>query len=272
MQGWKRMISTEEKVAYLNCLMDVGFDTLDCGSFVSPKAVPQMADTSLVLQKIKAPESATKLLVIVANMRGANEAVAFENISYLGYPFSISPTFQLKNTGSNMGDSERLVEELQDLCIRKRKQLVVYLSMGFGNPYGDKYDDEVLLHWAKRFAEKGIKKIMLSDTVGLATPNQIANALSVLIPEFAEVEFGVHLHSDAKSWEGKLLAAMESGCRRFDGAINGIGGCPMSGTALVGNLDTVKMIAFFKRRVTLNINETALQQCITLANKIFIEN
>jgi len=271
MQGWKTFIPTHKKVAYLNALLQVGFDTLDFGSFVSSKAIPQMADTKEVLEQLDWKQSATKLLAIVANTRGAEEAVQSEAISYLGFPFSISPTFQLRNTNSTIEESLKRVNEIQNLCVKHNKQLVIYLSMGFGNPYGDEYNETILLKWADEMIKREIKIISLADTVGVATPEQITDALNTLIPRYPEAQIGVHLHSTALNWEEKMSAAYNAGCFRFDGALKGIGGCPMAKDELVGNMTTEWMINYLeKRKVALRINKEALENSIALANEIFV--
>jgi hydroxymethylglutaryl-CoA lyase len=270
MQGWRTFIPTQKKVEYLNALLQVGFHTLDFGSLVSAKAIPQMADTKEVLGQLELSGTRTKLLVIIANTRGAEEAVAYEQIAYLGFPFSISPTFQLRNTNSTIEESLRRVEEIQSLCVKNKKQLVVYLSMGFGNPYGDEYNEDILLKWAEQMIKLDVKIISLADTVGVATPQQISVALNTLIPTYPLAEFGVHLHSTFENWQPKLEAAVAAGCKRFDGALKGIGGCPMAKDELVGNMNTEWMIEYFKSREILqSINEEALQKCIELADEIF---
>jgi hydroxymethylglutaryl-CoA lyase len=271
MQGRKTFIPTEKKIAYINSLLKVGFHTLDCGSFVSAKAIPQMADTKEVLSQINRGASKTKLLVIVANIRGAQEAVAFDNVAYLGFPFSISPTFQAKNVNSTIEESVERIDEIQNLCLKNNKELVVYLSMGFGNPYGDEYDDETLLHWADEMVKKNIKIISLADTISEATPDQINFALQTLIPAYPQVQFGVHLHCSETTWREKLEAAVDAGCQRFDGALKGFGGCPMAKDELVGNMNTERMIEYFKdRNIMPAINEQALQEALRLADTIFI--
>lgn len=271
MQGWKTFIPTEKKVEYLNQLLQVGFHTLDCGSFVSPKAIPQMADTAEVLNKLDVNNTKTKLLVIVANIRGAEEAVKYEQVTYLGFPFSISETFQHRNTNSSINESLIRVEEIQKLCIAHGKQLVIYLSMGFGNPYGDEYNQQILLQWAEAMVQRDIKIISLADTVGLASPNQISFALNVLIPKYPTIEIGVHLHSTSSNWREKLDAAYNGGCIRFDGALKGIGGCPMANDDLVGNMDSEKMIAYFREHELLqNLDIDALQKALILTDQIFI--
>ena len=270
MQGWQHFIPTDKKVEYINGLLQVGFDTIDFGSFVSPKAIPQMADTKEVVEKLVVSDSKSKLLAIVANVRGAQDAVEYEKITYLGFPFSISPTFQLRNTNSSIEESLSRVEEIQDLCIRHNKKLVIYLSMGFGNPYGDEYNDEILLKWAEEMVEKEIEIISLADTVGLATPEQISFALNTLIPEYSSTTFGVHLHSTPDNWKEKMEAAVSAGCKRFDGALKGIGGCPMAGNDLVGNMNTELIINYLEERKLLNgLNKVALQNSLLMATSVF---
>lgn len=270
MQGWKGIIETDKKIAYLNALLRVGFHTLDFGSFVSPKAIPQMADTKDVLAGLDMFDTNTKLLAIVANIRGAEEAAAFEPIHYLGFPFSLSPTFQLRNTASTIEEALERVVAIQEICICNKKKLVIYLSMGFGNPYGDDYNEEVLLHWAGVMALKGVNIISLSDTVGMATPQQISFALKTLIPKYPQVVFGVHLHSSPQNWMEKLSAAFDAGCMRFDGALKGIGGCPMATDDLVGNMNTEWMIRFFNEKGFLpQLNTDALTESLMLAEGIF---
>lgn len=271
MQGWKHFIPTAKKVQYLNALLKVGFDTLDFGSFVSPKAIPQMADTKDVLAQLDLSETKTKLLAIVANTRGAEEAASFEQIAYLGFPFSISPTFQQRNTNSTIEESLHRVEEIQNLCVRHNKQLVIYLSMGFGNPYGDEYNQSILLKWADEMVKRNIQILSLADTVGVATPEQITQALNTLIPQYPETTIGVHLHSTVQNWEEKLAAAYEAACTRFDGALKGIGGCPMAKDDLVGNMTTEWMLDYFERKGNpLLLNKEALQHSLLLANEIFV--
>jgi hydroxymethylglutaryl-CoA lyase len=271
MQGWVSFIPTALKIDYINSLLRVGFDTIDFGSFVSPKAIPQMADTAEVIKGLDLSLSMSKLLAIVANERGAQEAVEYDEITFLGFPFSLSPTFQLRNTNATMEESLQRVDAIQELCIRHDKHLVVYLSMGFGNPYGDVYNDDMLLKWAGEMVNRKIGIISLADTVGLATPEQISSALGVLVPEYPNTQFGVHLHSSAVNWKSKLESALTAGCLRFDGALKGIGGCPMAGDDLVGNMDTANMIYFLEenKRET-GINHEALLESLELASRIFI--
>lgn len=271
MQGWKQFIPTKKKVEYINSLLQVGFHSIDFGSFVSPKAVPQMADTKEVVKQLNVRSSKSRLLAIVANVRGAEEAMAYEEIYYLGFPFSISPTFQQRNTNSTIEESLVRVEEIQNLCLKNNKQLVVYLSMGFGNPYGDRYNEEILLKWADEMINKEIKIISLADTVGLATPEQISLALKSLIPEYPETIIGVHLHSTPKNWEEKFKAAVDAGCKRFDGALKGIGGCPMAQDDLVGNMNTELIISYLEKKEQISgLNKEALQKSLQLASEIFV--
>ena len=271
MQGWRHFIPTEKKIEYINALLKVGFDTLDMASFVSAKAIPQMADSKEVLEQISLQNTKTKLLAIIANLRGAEEAVFYDKLSYLGYPFSVSPTFQLKNTNSTIEDSIITVEKIHELCIKNNKELVVYISMGFGNPYGDEYSEDIVMKWVDELINVGVKIISMADTVGLATPLQITSIFIKLIPKYPEIYFGVHLHSSTTNWEQKIDAALQSGCKRFDGALKGIGGCPMADDKLVGNMDTELMIPYFEEKDLLKgIDKDALQQASFLANKIFV--
>lgn len=268
MQGWKRIIPTEEKIAYLNALLKVGFHTLDFGSFVSPKAIPQMADTGEVAGKLEL--STTKLLAIVANPRGAEAALAFDSISYLGYPFSVSETFQQRNTNAGIEASLGRVEEIQNLCLQKNRELVVYISMGFGNPYGDPYSEEIVFEWVNRLVGMDINIISLADTVGLATPEQVYRMSSYLAESLPGVELGVHLHAGPDNWRDKLDAACRAGCRRFDGALGGVGGCPMAGDELVGNMDTANMITYFDEiGMAPELDREALARAGEWAKKIF---
>jgi hydroxymethylglutaryl-CoA lyase len=271
MQGWPHFIDTDKKIRYINALLKVGFDTIDVGSFVSPKAIPQMADTAAVLKGIDMQDTTSKLLAIVANLRGAEEAVLYDIITFLGFPFSISETFQQRNTNSSIAQSMERVQDIQELCIKTNRQLVIYMSMGFGNPYGDIYNEEILLHWVEKIAALDVKIISLADTVGLATPVQAGSAISALIPAYPDVEIGVHLHAAPHTWEAKLAAAFEAGCKRFDGALKGIGGCPMAGDDLVGNMDTELMIPYFKQQGLLEgLNMDALVVCSKMAAGIFV--
>jgi hydroxymethylglutaryl-CoA lyase len=270
MQGWKTFIPTEQKIRYINALLEVGFDTIDFGSFVSPKVIPQMADTKEVIRKLNIQNTKSKLLAIVANERGAEDAVLFDEINYLGFPLSVSETFQQRNTNSSISESFKRVEAIQELCIKNNKQLVVYLSMGFGNPYGDPWSEEIVFSYAKQLVELGIETISLADTVGLATAEQVKQMTGYLVKQMPGIEIGVHLHSTNVNWREKLAAAYEAGCMRFDGALKGIGGCPMAEDELLGNMDTEKMIGFFDGKAKLNLDIDALRNSLLIAGEIFI--
>ncbi len=271
MQGWPHLIPTAKKIAYLNQLLKVGFDTIDFGSFVSPKAIPQMADTKEVLKGLDLSHTQSKLLAIVANTRGAEEAVHYEQISYLGFPFSISATFQQRNTNSSIEAAFKTVEEMQTLCNKHQKQLIVYISMGFGNPYGDPYSEEIVFDWANKLNGIGVTTLSLADTVGVATADQISTITSYIIPSLPQVEIGVHLHSSFHHREEKTKAALQSGCLRFDGAIKGIGGCPMAGDNLVGNMDTVWMTDYFSSLDLMpQMDKNAFDETVLMAADIFI--
>lgn len=270
MQGWATFIPSERKIKYINSLLRVGFHTIDFGSFVSPKAIPQMADTREVLAGLNLSQTQTKLLAIVANKRGGEEAIQFSEISYLGFPFSISETFQKRNTNSTIAESLQVVTGLQNLCTNHNKKLVVYMSMGFGNPYGDAYNEDVLLKWTDAIVNTGVNIISLADTVGLATAEQISRALETLIPKYRGCTIGVHLHSTATNRKEKLNAALQAGCVRIDGALKGIGGCPMAGNSLVGNMDTAFVLDYLDSiGASQEINRDALQESLTLASEIF---
>jgi hydroxymethylglutaryl-CoA lyase len=271
MQGWPHFIPTQKKIEYINALLKVGFDTIDFGSFVSPKAIPQMADTKEVICNLELASSNSKLLAIIANKRGAEEAVVFDEITYLGFPFSVSETFQKRNTNSTIAESLNRVEEIQNLCIKNRKDLVVYISMGFGNPYGDVYNEAIVFDWVNKLVGMDIKIISLADTVGLATKEQVYQVTKYLVDSLPETEIGVHLHSTALNWKEKVDAALQADCKRFDGALKGIGGCPMADDELVGNMDTELMIPYFNELNLLNnLDMDALKKCSTLAAEIFV--
>lgn len=270
MQGLHDFIDTEKKVAYINSILKCGFDTVDFGSFVSPKAIPQMRDTAQVLDQLDLSNTRSKLLAIIANTRGAQDAVEFEEISYLGFPFSISETFQQRNTNSSIAESLIRVEEIQDLCVRNKKELVVYISMAFGNPYGDEWSSDVAVAWTKRLAQMGVKIIALSDTIGVSNPQNISYLFSKLIPEFPGVEIGAHLHTTPDTWEEKVHAAYTSGCRRFDSAIKGYGGCPMATDKLTGNMPTENVLAYLnKHKIRSGIDEAAFAEASRIAGITF---
>jgi hydroxymethylglutaryl-CoA lyase len=273
MQGWSRFIPTEKKITYLNALLQVGFDSLDFGSFVSHKAIPQMADTKQVIAGINPGNSKTRLLAIVANTRGAAEAAGYTQIQDIGFPFSISETFQKRNTNSSITTSLMTVLDILEICRQKGKRLVIYISMAFGNPYGDAWSPEIALQWIRRLVKTGVQVVSLADTVGLANSEQILDLTKSLISEFPLIESGVHLHSRREHSAEKLEAAFSAGCRRFDGAINGIGGCPMAGDELVGNMDSLIMIDYFKKKSLLPVlNEIALGKSRMLADEIFLNH
>jgi len=271
MQGWPHFIPTEKKIAYINALLRVGFDTIDFGSFVSPKAIPQMADTKEVISNLQLADTQTKLLAIIANERGAEDAVGFEQIHYLGFPFSISETFQQRNTNSSVDESLKRVELIQQLCEKNKKELVVYISMGFGNPYGDEYNEEIVLNRTKQIHELGVNIISIADTVGLASADEVSVLMNKIVPAFPSAEIGVHLHSTPEGRTAKIEAALSAGCRRFDSAIKGIGGCPMAGNDLVGNMDTEVMLNYFlEKGYKLNVDMEALKECSRMAAEIFV--
>lgn len=273
MQGWEHQIPTEKKVAYINQLLKVGFDTIDFGSFVSPKAIPQLADTKDVLPQLDLDDTRSKLLAIVANKRGAEDAVAFEQISYLGFPFSISETFQQKNTNSSIAESLIRVDEIQNLCLKNNKQMVVYISMGFGNPYGDPYNAEVAMEWVNKLSQMGIDIFAMSDTVGVSNPDNINYIFSELTKEFSNssIEFGAHFHSTVATREEKLDAALASGCFRFDSAIMGIGGCPMAQNDLVGNMATEDLISFLEdKNIEHNLSKEDFSSAVRMAGEVFV--
>jgi hydroxymethylglutaryl-CoA lyase len=271
MQGLHQFIETDIKAAYINTLLQVGFDTIDFGSFVSPKAIPQMRDTAEVLAQLDMSHTSTKLLAIIANLRGAQQAASFEEISYLGFPLSLSETFQERNTNKTIAQALQEVAQVQALCKQTNKQLVVYLSMGFGNPYGDTYSPAIAEELTGKLVQLGVQIIAPSDTIGSATPEHIYVLFTTLLHAFPHIEFGAHLHSTPDTTEEKLKAAYEAGCRRFDGAIRGLGGCPMAKDELIGNIATEKMLAWFKnQQVNLPLNETKFNEAYLQANQLFL--
>lgn len=270
MQGIKTFIPTEKKIAYINLLLEAGFDTIDFGSFVSPKAIPQLADTTEVLKGLDLSNTNSKLLSIVANTRGAVDACAFDEIDYLGFPFSISETFQKRNTNSSIEESLIRVEEIQSLCLKHNKDLVVYISMGFGNPYGDLWHPDIALQWSEKlYRELDVRILALSDTIGVSNQENISALFQELIPAFPEVEFGAHLHTTPDTWEEKVSAAYNAGCRRMDGALKGFGGCPMAADALTGNMATENVISWMDKEehehgINAEILSKALQMSASL--------
>lgn len=272
MQGIKSFIPTNVKANYLQFLLQVGFHSLDFGSFVSPRAVPQMRDTANVLDQLDMSKTKTKLLAIVANLRGAETALNFEQIEYIGFPFSISENFQMRNTHKTIAESLHSLERIKELTDKSNKILVVYLSMGFGNPYGDPWSVDVVSQWVERLAQMGIQIISLSDTVGQAVPEDITYLYSTLIRAFPAIEFGAHFHTHPNRGYEKLTAAFDAGCRRFDGAIQGFGGCPMASDALVGNLPTEKLVTFFnERRIHTGLCMTTFESAINKTKELFSE-
>ena len=271
MQGIKsHFISTEAKANYINSLLKVGFDTIDFGSFVSPKAIPQMRDTAAVLARLDLSQTTSKLLAIVANIRGANDAAQFEEIDYLGYPFSISENFQMRNTHKTISQSIETLQEILSIAIRSNKEVVAYLSMGFGNPYGDPWNVEIVSEWTEKLSGMGVKILSLSDTIGSSTPAVISQLFSNLIPIYPSIEFGAHLHTSPSLWHEKVHAAFHAGCKRFDGAIKGYGGCPMAKDELTGNMPTEKLISYFtEQKVVTGIKPMSFESAYNQALKIF---
>ena len=272
MQGIGTFIPTEKKISYINKLLEVGFDTIDVGSFVSKNVIPQMVDTEEVIKGINVTNSNSKLLTIVANERGAEKAAQFDEITYLGFPFSISETFQKKNINSTIKESLLRLESIQNICVKSNKQLVTYFSMAFGNPYGDEWSVYIVAHWAERLLnEFGVKILSLSDTIGSSEPNVISWLFKKLISEFPDVEFGAHLHTHPQNWKEKVVAALEAGCKRFDGALLGFGGCPMARDELVGNMPTEYILQYLiEKKMIRNISQTALEEAQNEALTIFI--
>jgi hydroxymethylglutaryl-CoA lyase len=272
MQGWKEFIPTEKKIAYLNSLLQVGFDVLDFGSFVSPRAIPQMADTQEVLKHLHIGDSKTALLAIIANVRGAEDALKHDTIQYLGFPFSISETFQMRNTNKTIAQALEDVATIQKMCVANGKDMMLYISMGFGNPYGDAYSADLTIGWFEKIATLGIKNIALADTVGVATPQNIQYIFNHLIPAFPELSIGAHFHATATTRIEKLESAYNAGCRKFDAALLGIGGCPMAKDDLVGNMDTDVLIGWAQqaRNIPLQIDHDALHKARQIAAGIFL--
>lgn len=271
MQGWAHFIPTERKIAYLQQLLTLGFDTLDFGSYVSPKAIPQLADTDVVLQQLEPDTTKTDLLAIVANLRGAQAAALSPKIKYIGFPFSVSETFQQRNTNASIATAFETVKAIQQVCVEHHKTLVVYLSMGFGNPYGDPFSEIIVTEWAHKLAAEGITILSLADTVGVATPEQVFTITASIIQQLKTTSVGVHLHARKNDWEPKVEAALKAGCVRFDAAIMGFGGCPMAGDALVGNIPMEDLVAYLDAEgYDTGINRELLAHAVTKAQSIFI--
>ncbi len=270
MQGIRDWIPTEQKVKYIQSLLRCGFDTIDFGSFVSPKAIPQMQDTAEVLSKLDLSATKSKLLAIIANLRGAEDAVKHSEIDYLGYPFSISENFQMRNTHKTITESLVILQEILNLAHKNNKEVVAYLSMGFGNPYGDPWNVEIVGEWTEKLSAMGVKILSLSDTVGSSTPDIISYLFTNLIHKYPHIEFGAHLHTTPKAWHEKVDAAFKAGCNRFDGAIQGFGGCPMAKDELTGNMPTEKMLSYFTaEKVSSSINPMSFESAHNEATKIF---
>jgi hydroxymethylglutaryl-CoA lyase len=270
MQGIKTFIPTERKVAYIQSLLSVGFDTIDFGSFVSPKAIPQMQDTAEVLAQLDLSKTQSKLLAIIANTQGAISASQSKEIQYLGFPFSISENFQMRNTHKTIAESLITLQEILDIADISNKEVVAYLSMGFGNPYGDPWNVEIVGEWTERLAKMGVKILSLSDTIGSSTPDVIDYLFSNLIPKYPEIEFGAHLHTTPDKWHEKVDAAYKAGCTRFDGAIQGFGGCPMAKDDLTGNMPTEKLLSYFtEQKAETNTNSVSFEISYNEASKIF---
>ncbi len=272
MQGLKDFIPTEKKIQYIQALLRVGFDTIDFGSFVSAKVIPQMQDTAEVLQSLDLSQTQSKLLAIVASSRGAEDAAQHQAIDYLGFPFSISENFQMRNTHKTIAESVVALQEILEIAQKNNKEVVTYLSMGFGNPYGDPWNVDIVGEWSERLAQMGVKIISLSDTIGSSTPEVIDYLFSNLIPQYPHIEFGAHLHTTPNKWFEKLEAAYQAGCRRFDGAIQGFGGCPMAKDDLVGNMPTEKLLSYFtSKKVDANLNALSFESAYNEASKIFLK-
>jgi len=269
MQGIRDFIPTEKKVQYIQSLLRVGFDTIDFGSFVSPKAIPQMVDTAEVLSRLDLSKTKSKLLAIIANTRGAEDASIHKNIDYLGYPFSISENFQMRNTHKTIAQSVVTLKEILEIADKTNKEVVVYISMGFGNPYGDPWSVDIVGNWTERLAKMGVRILSLSDTVGSSNPENIDYLFSNLIPKYPDIEFGAHLHTTPTKWHEKVDAAYKAGCRRFDGAIQGFGGCPMAKDELTGNMPTEKLLSYFTSKKSNELNALSFESAYNEATKIF---
>ena len=272
MQGIKPFIPTERKAAYIQSLLRVGFDSIDFGSFVSPKAIPQMQDTAEVLARLDLSQTKSKLLAIIANTQGATLATVHPEIRYLGFPFSISENFQMRNTHKTIGESLITLQEILEIADKSNKEVVAYLSMGFGNPYGDPWSVEIVGEWTEKLATMGVKILSLSDTVGSSTPDVISYLFSNLIPKYPEIEFGAHLHTTPDKWFEKIDAAYKAGCRRFDGAIQGFGGCPMATDNLTGNMPTEKLLSYFTaQKEFTNMSPMSFESAYNEASMLFGE-
>jgi hydroxymethylglutaryl-CoA lyase len=271
MQGIKDWIPTEKKVQYIQSLLRVGFDTIDFGSFVSPKAIPQMVDTAEVLAQLDLSKTVSKLLAIIANTRGATDAAKHSEIDYLGFPFSISENFQMRNTHKTIAQSVVTLSEILEIADKTNKEVVVYISMGFGNPYGDPWNVDIVGAWTERLSKMGVRILSLSDTIGSSDSENVDYLFSNLIPKYPNIEFGAHLHTNPTSWFEKIDAAYKAGCRRFDGAIQGFGGCPMAKDELTGNMPTEKMLSYFTQKKANDLNAMCFESSYNEATKIFTQ-
>lgn len=270
MQGISEFIPTEKKTAYINQLLKIGFDTIDFGSFVSFKAIPQLRDTTYVLNNLDLGSTSSKLLAIIANTRGAIDACNFEEINYLGFPLSVSEEFQQRNTKQSIAEALKIVEDIQSLSVKNNKEMVVYLSMAFGNPYGESYHSDIVAELTKKLSKLDIKIISLSDTIGVSSPDNIIPLFNTLIKEYPAIELGAHFHTTPDKWEEKVNAAYQNGCRRFDSTIKGYGGCPMAKDDLVGNMPTEKLITFFKSKgVDLSLDNSAFKTVVNNMSTYF---
>jgi len=270
MQSIKTFIPTNTKLSYLQSVVDVGFDVVDIGSFVSPKAIPQLSDTSIIIDSIDLSNSNSELLVIVANKLGAINASKFDKIDYLGYPFSISENFQMRNTNKTIKDSEKELAEIISIAEKVNKKVVVYLSMCFGNPYGDPWNLDIVNHWVYKLSKMGVKIISLSDTIGTSNPESIKSIFYSVLKNHIDIEFGAHLHSDPSTWYNKIHSAFEAGCRRFDGAIKGFGGCPMASNKLVGNMPTEKILSYLNsKKIHNNVSSLRFESCYNQSLEVF---
>lgn len=269
MQGIKTFIPTEEKARYINALLKVGFDTIDFGSFVSPKAIPQMKDTAEVLALLELEHTTSRLLAITGNLRGAETASTYKEITYVGFPFSISPTFLQRNIKASLEESFERVQQILSLCKAHHKHLVTYISMAFGNPYGDTWNIDILLHWIEQLHQAGVRRISLADTYGLANPDTIGAVIATTIPAYADIHFSLHLHTTAELWYQKIDAAYKHGCRHFEGVLSGLGGCPMAGPKLVGNLRTSDLVSYFRQHnISTHLDLEALHEAEKVAAQI----
>ena len=268
MQGIPEFIPTDKKITYINQLLKVGFDPIDFGSFVSTKAIPQLKDTAEVLSGLDLSDTSSKLLSIIANIRGAEDACNFEEITHLGFPLSVSEEFQKRNTNKSIDESLNTVEDIQNLSVKNNKELVVYLSMAFGNSYGENYHAEIVAELTQKLHQLEIEIIALSDTIGVSEPDNIAPLFSTLITEYPTIEFGAHFHTNPDKWEEKVDSAYKNGCRRFDSAIKGYGGCPMADDDLIGNMPTEKLISYFTEDLGLNMQE--LEKSIEMSSSVFL--